>query len=80
MSWPAFFGLAVGDGVLRPNSTYAHIVALIEIIFGLLSMSVITGLVFVRFSKPRTTRAASGSSMSSSTARTGCRPARSSST
>ena len=43
----------VGYGVMSPASIYGHIVASTEIIFGLMSMAVITGLVFTRFSRPR---------------------------
>ncbi len=43
----------VGYGVMSPASVYGHVVASIEIISGLMSMAVITGLVFTRFSRPR---------------------------
>ena len=43
----------VGYGVMSPANIYGHIVASSEIIFGLMSMAVITGLVFTRFSRPR---------------------------
>jgi inward rectifier potassium channel len=43
----------VGYGVMSPGSVYGHIVASCEIIFGMMSMAVITGLVFTRFSRPR---------------------------
>ena len=43
----------VGYGVMAPQSTYGHIVATVEIFVGLLSTAVITGLLFVRFSRPR---------------------------
>ena len=43
----------VGYGVMSPANIYGHIVASTEIIFGLMSMAVITGLVFTRFSRPR---------------------------
>jgi inward rectifier potassium channel len=43
----------VGYGVMSPATPYGHIVASSEIIFGMMSMAVITGLVFVRFSRPR---------------------------
>jgi len=42
----------VGYGVMSPASTYGHSVATAEIIAGMLSMAVITGLLFARFSKP----------------------------
>ncbi|MDR3418496.1 MAG: ion channel [Nevskia sp.] len=43
----------VGYGVMSPASLYGHIVASTEIITGMMTMAVITGLVFVRFSRPR---------------------------
>lgn len=43
----------VGYGVMSPATLYGHIVASTEIITGMMSMAVITGLVFVRFSRPR---------------------------
>lgn len=43
----------VGYGVMSPANIYGHAVASTEIIFGLMSMAVITGLVFTRFSRPR---------------------------
>ena len=42
----------VGYGVMSPATLYGHIIATIEIITGMLSMAVITSLVFARFSKP----------------------------
>ena len=43
----------VGYGVMSPASLYGHLIASTEIIVGMMSMAVITGLVFVRFSRPR---------------------------
>lgn len=43
----------VGYGVMSPATLYGHLVASTEIITGMMSMAVITGLVFVRFSRPR---------------------------
>jgi inward rectifier potassium channel len=43
----------VGYGVMSPANIYGHTIASTEIIFGLMSMAVITGLVFTRFSRPR---------------------------
>jgi inward rectifier potassium channel len=43
----------VGYGVMSPATVYGHIIASIEIISGMMSMAVITGLVFTRFSRPR---------------------------
>jgi inward rectifier potassium channel len=42
----------VGYGNYSPATTYGHAVATAEIITGMLSMAVITSLVFARFSKP----------------------------
>lgn len=42
----------VGYGLMSPGSLYGHCVATVEIITGLLSMAVITSLVFARFSRP----------------------------
>jgi inward rectifier potassium channel len=38
---------------MAPQTTYGHLVATVEILVGLLSSAVITGLLFVRFSRPR---------------------------
>ncbi len=43
----------VGYGVMAPHTTYGHIVATAEIFLGLLSTAVLTGLIFVRFARPR---------------------------
>lgn len=43
----------VGYGAMAPQSTYAHVVATAEIFLGLLSTAVLTGLIFVRFARPR---------------------------
>ena len=42
----------VGYGVMSPSTTYGHVIATAEIVAGMLSMAVITGLLFARFSKP----------------------------
>jgi inward rectifier potassium channel len=42
----------VGYGHLYPESLYGHIVATAEIMIGMFGMAVITGLIFVRFSRP----------------------------
>jgi len=42
----------VGYGSMSPGSFYGHCVATVEIITGMLSMAIITSLVFARFSKP----------------------------
>jgi inward rectifier potassium channel len=43
----------VGYGVMSPATIYGHTVASLEIIFGMMTIAVITGLVFTRFSRPR---------------------------
>ena len=43
----------VGYGYLYPQSTYGHSVAAVESFFSLVSLAVMTGLVFARFSRPR---------------------------
>jgi inward rectifier potassium channel len=42
----------VGYGHMYPDSFYGHIVATLEIITGMFGMAVVTGLIFVRFSRP----------------------------
>ncbi|QAY96955.1 hypothetical protein CWB41_15445 [Methylovirgula ligni] len=52
-----FFSLetlaTVGYGVMAPATLYGHIVATVEIFAGMTFMTIMTGLVFVRFSRPR---------------------------
>ena len=43
----------VGYGDMHPQTIYGHSVAMIEIFVGLMSLAVITGLMFARFSRPR---------------------------
>ncbi len=43
----------VGYGEMHPASLYGHIVAMVEIFVGLMSMALITGIMFSRFSVPR---------------------------
>jgi inward rectifier potassium channel len=43
----------VGYGDMHPQTMYGHIVATAENFFGLVSLAVMTGLVFARFSRPR---------------------------
>jgi inward rectifier potassium channel len=43
----------VGYGTVAPANLYGHIVSAIEILCGLIFTAIITGLIFVRFSKPR---------------------------
>jgi len=42
----------VGYGHFYPDSLYGHLVATTEIMTGLFGMAVITGLIFIRFSRP----------------------------
>jgi inward rectifier potassium channel len=42
----------VGYGHMYPDTFYGHIVAMLEIIVGMFGLAVITGLIFVRFSRP----------------------------
>jgi inward rectifier potassium channel len=42
----------VGYGHLYPDNLFGHIVATMEIMVGMFGMAVITGLIFVRFSRP----------------------------
>jgi inward rectifier potassium channel len=43
----------VGYGDMHPQSVYTHIVATAEIILGMGNIAVFTGLIFARFSRPR---------------------------
>ncbi len=43
----------VGYGVMSPGSIYGHVVATAEIICGMGFTAILTGLTFVRFSKPK---------------------------
>ena len=42
----------VGYGHFYPDSLYGHIVSTMEIMVGMFGMAVITGLIFIRFSRP----------------------------
>ena len=42
----------VGYGHMYPESVYGHLVAMLEIMVGMFGLAVITGLIFVRFSRP----------------------------
>jgi inward rectifier potassium channel len=42
----------VGYGHLYPDTLYGHVVATAEIMLGMFGMAVITGLIFIRFSRP----------------------------
>jgi inward rectifier potassium channel len=43
----------VGYGDMHPQTMYSHVVATVEDFVGLVSLAVMTGLVFARFSRPR---------------------------
>jgi inward rectifier potassium channel len=43
----------VGYGDMHPQTVYGHLVATVEIFTGMLSIALVTGLVFARFSRPR---------------------------
>ncbi len=43
----------VGYGVMAPATLYGHIISAIEIVCGMVFTAIMTGLLFVRFSKPR---------------------------
>ena len=42
----------VGYGDMHPQTLYGHVVAMAEIFVGLMSLAVITGIMFTRFSRP----------------------------
>ncbi len=42
----------VGYGDMHPQTLYAHVVASIEIFIGMMSVALITGVIFARFSRP----------------------------
>jgi inward rectifier potassium channel len=42
----------VGYGDMHPQSAFAHVVAAIEIFIGLMSLALLTGMMFARFSRP----------------------------
>jgi inward rectifier potassium channel len=43
----------VGYGVMAPATFYGHVVSAVEIVCGMVFTAIMTGLLFVRFSKPR---------------------------
>jgi inward rectifier potassium channel len=43
----------VGYGDMHPQTLYGHVVATSEIFLGLISIALMTGLIFARFSRPR---------------------------
>ncbi|GGP28271.1 ion channel [Silvimonas amylolytica] len=55
--WGAFFFsvetiATVGYGDMHPQSVYGHIIATVEIFTGMMSIALITGVMFARFSRP----------------------------
>jgi inward rectifier potassium channel len=42
----------VGYGHMYPDSLYGHLISMLEIMVGMFGLAVITGLIFVRFSRP----------------------------
>jgi len=56
--WGTFFFsvetlATVGYGDMHPRSAFAHVVASVEIFTGMMSLALITGMMFARFSRPR---------------------------
>jgi inward rectifier potassium channel len=56
--WGDFFFSAetlatVGYGDMHPQTLYGHVVAIVEIFIGIMSLALVTGLMFARFSRPR---------------------------
>ncbi|HUN26466.1 MAG TPA: ion channel [Steroidobacteraceae bacterium] len=56
--WGTFFFsvetlATVGYGDMHPQTTFAHVVASVEIFTGMMSLALITGMMFARFSRPR---------------------------
>ena len=43
----------VGYGDMHPQTLYGHLIAMTEIFVGLMSLALITGIMFARFSRPR---------------------------
>jgi inward rectifier potassium channel len=42
----------VGYGDMHPQTAYAHVIASVEIFFGLMGVALVTGMMFARFSRP----------------------------
>jgi len=56
--WGAFFFsvetlATVGYGDMHPQTVYAHVVSMLEIFIGMMSLALVTGVTFARFSLPR---------------------------
>lgn len=43
----------VGYGEMHPQTLYGHLLAMVEVFVGLMSLALITGIMFARFSRPR---------------------------
>lgn len=43
----------VGYGEMHPQTLYGHVISMVEIFVGLMTLALITGLMFARFSRPR---------------------------
>ncbi|MDE1924409.1 MAG: hypothetical protein KGI55_13345 [Gammaproteobacteria bacterium] len=43
----------VGYGDMHPQTIYGHVVSMVEVFVGLMSLALITGIMFARFSRPR---------------------------
>jgi hypothetical protein len=44
--------IAKSAGDMYPETFYAHLIAMLEIMVGMFGLAVVTGLIFVRFSRP----------------------------
>lgn len=57
-SWPDSFFFSVetlatvGYGHMYPATLYGHLIATLEIVVGMFGLAIITGLIFIRFSRP----------------------------
>lgn len=56
--WGAFFFsvetlATVGYGDMHPQTVYAHFISMLEIFIGMMSLALVTGVTFARFSLPR---------------------------
>jgi len=43
----------IGYGIMSPNTFHSHLVSMVEVLIGLLGFAMATGLMFARFSRPR---------------------------
>ena len=50
----------VGYGVIAPNTLYGHVVSAVEIVVGMAFTAIFTGLLFVRFARPKAKIIAAG--------------------